>query len=204
MKQRFTKTALALAFLPMLAMAEGPSYNNVTDARLQNPEARNWLSTRGNYAGWGYSPLSKINDKNVSKLSLAWSFTSGQQEGHQSPPIVNDGYMYVTAPNNQVVALDARNGQEIWRYKKEIPAELFQLHPTNRGVALYGDKVYVATTDCNLVVIHQLQFIFGWQEPLTCPPVVCGYCIFTCGASTIPMCRVFVGDLSSSTSRYAL
>ena len=77
MKQRFTKTALALAFLPMLAMAEGPSagkpaaqaYNNVTDARLQNPEARNWLSTRGNYAGWGYSPLSKINDKNVSKLS---------------------------------------------------------------------------------------------------------------------------------------
>ena len=161
MKQRFTKTALALAFLPMLAMAEGPSagkpaaqaYNNVTDARLQNPEARNWLSTRGNYAGWGYSPLSKINDKNVSKLSLAWSFTSGQQEGHQSPPIVNDGYMYVTAPNNQVVALDARNGQEIWRYKKEIPAELFQLHPTNRGVALYGDKVYVATTDCNLVAL---------------------------------------------------
>jgi hypothetical protein len=53
MKQRFTKTALALAFLPILAMAEGPSagkpaaqaYNNVTDARLQNPEARNWLST---------------------------------------------------------------------------------------------------------------------------------------------------------------
>jgi glucose dehydrogenase len=67
-------------------MAEGPGagklpYSPVTDARLQNPEPRNWLAYRGNYAGWGYSPLEKVNNKNVSKLQLAWSFTTGVQEG---------------------------------------------------------------------------------------------------------------------------
>ncbi len=158
MKTRMKQLAFALALLPAFAMAEGPGagklpYSAVTDQRLQNPEPRNWLNYRGNYAGWGYSPLEKINEKNVSKLQLAWSYSTGVQEGHQSPPIVNDGYMFITTPQNQVIALDARTGMELWRYKKEIPAELFQLHPTNRGVALYGDKVFVATTDCNLVAL---------------------------------------------------
>ena len=74
-------------------------------------------------------------------------------EGHQSPPIVNGSYMYVTTPGSQVVALDAKSGQELWRYKPQIPADMTQLHPTNRGVALYGDKVYVATVDCKLVAL---------------------------------------------------
>jgi alcohol dehydrogenase (cytochrome c) len=162
--------AFALALLPVVAMAEGPGagklpYSPVTDARLQNPEPRNWLAYRGNYAGWGYSPLEKVNNKNVSKLQLAWSFTTGVQEGHQSPPIVNDGYMFITTPQNQVIALDAKTGMEIWRYKKEIPAELFQLHPTNRGVALYGDKVFVATTDCNLVALDAKTGKMLWTVP---------------------------------------
>lgn len=158
MKQSIMRVALAMAFLPTMALAEGPAaakaaYTPVTDARLQNPEPGNWLQYRGNYAGWGYSPLEKINSSNVSKLQLTWSYATGMQEGHQAPPIVNNGYMFITTPNNQVIALNAKTGQEIWRYKKEIPAELFQLHPTNRGVALYGDKVFVATTDCNLIAL---------------------------------------------------
>ncbi len=170
MRTRMKQLAFALALLPVVAMAEGPGagklpYSPVTDARLQNPEARNWLAYRGNYAGWGYSPLEKVNNKNVSKLQLAWSFTTGVQEGHQSPPIVNDGYMFITTPQNQVIALDAKTGMEIWRYKKEIPAELFQLHPTNRGVALYGDKVFVATTDCNLVALDAKTGKMLWTVP---------------------------------------
>jgi alcohol dehydrogenase (cytochrome c) len=61
--------------------------------------------------------------------------------------------MYVATPGSQVIALDARNGNEIWRYKAQLPAEQLQLHPTSRGVALYGDKVYLATTDCKLVAL---------------------------------------------------
>ena len=143
----------ALLLAPMVATAALPPYAPVTDQRLDKPEPHNWLSYRGNYAGWGYSPLSQITSENVGKLTLAWSYATGMTEGHQSPPIVNNGYMYITTPNNQVIALEAATGKELWRYKKAIPEELQQLHPTNRGVALYGDRVYLATTDANLVAL---------------------------------------------------
>ena len=124
----------ALSACSILAHADtklGP-YEPVTDARLISPEANNWLMYRGNYQGWGYSPLEKINAGNVKKLDLAWSFSTGVTEGHQSPPIVNNGYMYITTPNGQVIALNAITGEELWRYKKEIPPDLLMLHNTNR------------------------------------------------------------------------
>src|SRR4051794_12020621 len=95
---------LGAALTPMATWAALPAYTPVTDARLESPEARNWLMYRGNYEGWGYSPLKSVTDKNVGKLQLAWSYTTGELEGHQSPPIVNNGYMYVTTPNNQIIA----------------------------------------------------------------------------------------------------
>jgi alcohol dehydrogenase (cytochrome c) len=136
-----------------LAQPQSRPYPTVTDQRLQSPEPGNWLMYRGNYAGWGYSPLKSINEKNVGKLVPAWSYVTGVTEGHQAPPIVNGGYMYVATPQAQVIALDAKTGNEIWRYKAQLPGEQLQLHPTSRGVALYGDKVYFATTDCKLVAL---------------------------------------------------
>jgi alcohol dehydrogenase (cytochrome c) len=159
-------TAAALSALAMLALADNGSYTPVTDERLRNPEPQNWLQYRGNYAGWGYSPLDKINVGNVGKLQLAWSFATGQVEGHQSPPIVNNGYMYVTTPGAQLIALDAKTGTELWRYKKEISPELLQLHPTNRGVALYGDKVYLATVDAHLVALDAKTGKEAWIKPV--------------------------------------
>ncbi len=150
---RLKALCASLAALPMLASAALPAYSPVTDARLTKPEAANWLMYRGNYEGWGYSALKQINSQNVGKLVPAWSYATGMTEGHQAPPMVNNGYMYVTTPNNQVIALEAATGKELWRYKKTIPDELMQLHPTNRGVALYGDKLYLATTDAYLVAL---------------------------------------------------
>lgn len=154
MRNTMKRTVLAAALLaPLAAMAALPAYAPVTDARLNKPEAQNWLMYRANYAGWGYSPLKQVSDRNVDKLELAWAFSTGMNEGHQAPPIVNNGYMFVATPNNQVICLEAKTGREIWRYKKTIPDELQQLHPTNRGVALYGDRVYIATTDAFLVAL---------------------------------------------------
>ncbi|MDT7838646.1 PQQ-dependent dehydrogenase, methanol/ethanol family [Aquabacterium sp. OR-4] len=154
-----------LAAGPALAQSARP-YPTVTDARLANPEPANWLQYRGNYGGWGYSPLKQINNANVAKLQLAWAFSTGQVEGHQSPPMVNGGYMYITTPGSQIVALDAKTGTELWRYKKQLPAELTQLHPTNRGVALYGDKLYFATLDCMLVALDAKTGKVLWEKPV--------------------------------------
>ena len=100
---------IIIGLLPGVAAAQGiANYSPVTDQRLPKPEPHNWLMYRGTYDGWGYSPLDKINATNVKKLVPVWSLSTGVIEGHQAPPIVNDGVMFITTPQNQVFALDAK------------------------------------------------------------------------------------------------
>src|SRR5215470_3754783 len=129
-------------------------YTPVTAERLRQPEDRNWLLFRRTYDGWGYSPLSQISPANVASLALVWSFATGQVEGHQAPPIVNNGVMFVATPGNQLLALDAKSGNVLWRYKRPFPEDMTPLHPTNRGVGLYGDKVFFAAAEAVLVALN--------------------------------------------------
>jgi alcohol dehydrogenase (cytochrome c) len=154
---------LCALLLGIAGSASAADYNAVTDERLANPEPENWLSWRGNYEGWGYSPLDQINSDNVKGLVPVWSYSTGVAEGHQAPPIVNDGMMYVSTPGNQIIALDAASGTELWRYVRALPDDLFQLHPTHRGVALYGDKVYMATLDSCVVALHAADGVEAWE-----------------------------------------
>ena len=126
-------------------------YSAVTAERLKKPEDGNWFHFRRTYDGWGFSPLNEITAKNVGRLQLVWSMATGQVEGHQAPPIVNNGVMFVATPGNQLLAIEAKTGNLLWRYKRRLPEDVVHLHPTNRGVALYGDKVYFASADCILV-----------------------------------------------------
>ena len=156
---------LLLGLLLGPAHAQDPKpYQLVTDERLLHPEPENWLMYRRTYDSWGYSPLDQINTKNVKKLVPAWTFSTGVEEGHQSPPIVNNGVMFITTPKNQVLALDARTGDLLWRYRRELPEDLFQLHPTNRGVALYGDKVFLATVDAHLLALNARTGEVVWDQ----------------------------------------
>jgi len=139
---------------PTLPMPEAlATYTPVTAERLKNPEDGNWLLFRRTYDGWGYSPLSQITPANVANLQLVWSFATGQVEGHQAPPIVNNGVMFVATPGNQVLAIEAKTGALLWRYKRTLPDDLTNLHPTSRGVGLLGDKLYFASADAQLVAI---------------------------------------------------
>jgi alcohol dehydrogenase (cytochrome c) len=138
---------------PWAAAEQISSYAPVTQQRLENPEAGNWLLYRRTYDGHGFSPLRQINSDNVKDLVPVWTFATGVVEGHESPPMVNNGMMFVTTPGMQVLALDAATGDLIWRYKEKLPSDLFQLHPTNRGVAMWGDKLYLATVDAHLIAL---------------------------------------------------
>jgi alcohol dehydrogenase (cytochrome c) len=129
------------------------AYAPVTAERLKKPEDGNWLMFRRTFDGWGYSPLDKINRENVSRLQPVWSFATGQVEGHQAPPIVNNGVMFVATPGNQLLAMEAKSGKILWRYKRPFPEDMTPLHPTNRGVGLYGDKVYFAAAEAILVAL---------------------------------------------------
>jgi len=136
---------------PMPAVLQ--NYQPVTAERLKNPEPGNWLMIRRTYDGWGYSPLDQINTQNVSRLRPVWSFATGEARVHESAPIVNNGVMFVTTPMNQVIAIDARTGNLLWRYRRQRPEGASVPHDTNRGVALYGDKVYFAAGEAVLVAL---------------------------------------------------
>jgi alcohol dehydrogenase (cytochrome c) len=90
--------------------------------------------------------------------------STGTTEGHQAPPIVNDGVMFITTPFNQVIAIDAKTGDLLWRYRHQMPADIRMGHPTNRGVALYGDKVYTATSDARVVALDAKTGTVVWNK----------------------------------------
>jgi len=164
-------SALALALSAATASAQQPlpppptpetprpvppilqGYKPVTAERLKQPEDGDWLMYRRTYDGWGYSPLSQITTENVGRLKPAWTLQTGQIEGHQAPPIVNSGVMFVATPGNQVLAIDAKKGDLLWRFKRPIPEDILLLHPTSRGVGLLDGKIYFAAADAVLVAL---------------------------------------------------
>ena len=156
----------ALLVAGVAGSAYAADYTPVTDARLANPEPGNWLMTRGNYKGWSYSALDQINSTNVKNLVPVWSFSTGVDSGHESPPIVNNGVMFVTTPYSQVIALNAATGDFLWRYKRPLPEGFSALHNTNRGVALYGDKVYFAPLDATVVALDAKTGKVAWEAKI--------------------------------------
>ena len=128
-------------------------YKSVTTQRLETPESTDWLMIRRTYDGWGYSPLDEITPGNVGRLQPVWVLSTGVTSGHEAPPLVNNGVMFVSTPKNQVIAIDARTGIILWRYVRARPEGAIVLHETNRGVALYGDKVFVAAAEAVLVAL---------------------------------------------------
>ncbi len=136
---------------PMSAILK--SYSPVTAERLLTPTDADWLMVRRSYDGWGYSPLDQITPANVSRLEPAWVFATGVSSGHEAAPLVNNGVMFVSTPSHRVVAIDAKTGVILWRYIKDVAANIVAPHPTSRGVALYGNKVFFAANDAVLVAL---------------------------------------------------
>jgi alcohol dehydrogenase (cytochrome c) len=128
-------------------------YVSIPAARLLNPPDADWPMIRRTYDGWGYSPLDQITTDNVRRLQPVWVFATSMENGHEAPPIVVNGVMFVSTPGNQVLAIDAKAGTLLWRYRRPLPTPVVLLHPTSRGVAVYDDKVYFAAGEGVLVAL---------------------------------------------------
>jgi len=156
----------AALFVTKVLHAESGAYPTVSDARLEHPDDGDWLMYRRTYDGAGFSPLKEVTPSNIHRLTLAWSVSTDLLGAHETTSIVNRGRMFITTPQNNIIALDAKTGNQLWRYRRKYPDGLFQLHPTNRGVALYGDYVYMATTDCAIVALDAATGKEVWSVPL--------------------------------------
>jgi alcohol dehydrogenase (cytochrome c) len=118
-------------------------------------EPHNWLTYSGNYNGHRHSALSQITTANVASLKAAWVYQSREAAGKlECSPLVIDGVLYLTERPNIVSALDTRTGRALWTYRRALPADVVGCcGPVNRGLAVLGDTLYLATYDCHLVAL---------------------------------------------------
>jgi len=153
------------------ASAAGPPRTPVDDERLLNAasDPANWLTFGQNYTNQRYSALAQITADNVAGLVPRWTYRSGAKGPFQVQPLVADGVMYVTLPGNDVVALDAATGSELWRYKHHKRFERTQGSPANRGAALGFGKVYEATNDGRLIALDASNGEVVWDRIIAQP-----------------------------------
>ena len=154
---------IAIGVAQSVTTAQDRTYTPVTDERLRSADANDWLMYRRTYDSWGYSPLDQITTANVADLVPVWSMSTGVTSGHQAPPIVNDGVMFVTTPDAQVIAIDARTGDQMWRHQRQMPEGVVRSHRTNRGVGLYDDKVFFTTHDAVVQALDAMTGELVWE-----------------------------------------
>ncbi|MDT3678929.1 MAG: PQQ-binding-like beta-propeller repeat protein, partial [Burkholderiaceae bacterium] len=149
---------IVLGMVPLAGIAAPKTPADVDAARIvaADREPGNWMSHGRTYDEQRFSPLARIDDRNVGKLGLAWTYKLDVDRGVESSAIVVDGVMYTTGAQSIVYALDARNGKLLWRYDPQVPGDnLTQgcCDTVNRGVAVWKGKVYVGTFDGRLVAL---------------------------------------------------
>jgi glucose dehydrogenase len=140
-----------------------PSYSLADD----NSKVADWSLYGSDYNNQRFSPLNQINSDNVKNLTLAWKYKTGKKNTFQTNPLVKDGVMYITAPFNDVIALNAASGKEIWRYQHKLKSDNFCCGPANRGPALANGKVYTVTIDGRLIALDQADGKVIWDKAIT-------------------------------------
>ncbi len=146
--------------------------NVVTQDMLDRADgdANNFLHTNGNYEQTRYYPASQINKDNVKNLRPAWIFQTEVVESMETSPLIVNGVMYATTSFSHVYALNAATGAEIWHYKHKMgPITTYCCGPNNRGVAAFGDKVYLGTLDAKLVALDAKSGKVVWETQIADP-----------------------------------
>jgi alcohol dehydrogenase (cytochrome c) len=136
----------------------GAYAQGVDNQTLLHPSANSWPQYHGDYSGRRHSALTQINPQNVKDLTLAWAFQTDQRSDIKSSPLMGDGVLYFTVPDN-VWAIDARSGHRIWHYT--YPPNL-GLHIGNRGVAMYKRYLYFLSPDGHLVSLNAKDGTVRW------------------------------------------
>ena len=114
-----------------------------------------WLSYGSNLENQRFSKLSQINEKNINNLKLAWQYQTGIKATFQATPLVYKGVMYISLPYNHVIALNAQNGEELWRYEHQRNLEWKMCcGPSNRGLAIHGNQLFMGTVDARLISLN--------------------------------------------------
>ena len=157
-----TLALLISATLVITVWAQRGTPREITSKDLLDglKNAGRWLTYSGDYTSRRYSPLKQITPGNVQKLAAKWTFQAEGMvpgRGFTASPLVVDGVIYMTGNRNIAWAIDARTGQQLWRYNRELPTGLSYGggNTGNRGFAILGDRLFMGTLDAHLIALDR-------------------------------------------------
>jgi alcohol dehydrogenase (cytochrome c) len=160
---KFSTNAIAFVTSTFLLLAAscGPlAAQSLEPEQLLHPSSDSWPVYHGDYSGKRHSQLTQIAPHNVGSLGLAWAFQTNQVATIKSSPLLVDGVLYFTVPNN-VWAVDARSGHMLWHYVHKTEKGEFIGH---RGVAMYKGWLYFTTPDAHLISLNAKDGSIRWDK----------------------------------------
>ena len=156
-------------------------------------EPQNWLSHGRTYGEQRFSPLTRINDQNVSGLGLAWYLNTGSDRGLEATPLVVDGIMYISVLWNVIYAINAKTGKELWRYDPGTRRDRLRsacCDAVNRGLAVWKGKLYEGLLDGRLIAVDAASGSLVWETQTIDP----AYDYSVNGAPRIVNGKVIIGN----------
>ena len=159
-----------LPFVLVVLLPTASGAQGVTNEQLAAPlgsDPTEWLHYSGDLSGQRHSPLTELTPVNVGRLAVQWAFQTGVLGKFEATPLVIDGILYVTGPENAAWAIDARTGRQIWRYQRQLPDGLnVCCGRVNRGFAALGDRLYMATLDAHLIALDRKTGALLWDSAI--------------------------------------
>jgi alcohol dehydrogenase (cytochrome c) len=180
--------------------------------RAAMADAREWADYGRDFTNQRWSPLTQINGGNVGQLRLAWVNHSGSPHASETNPIVVDGTMYFTTALNHVLAVDARTGAKKWEYAHDYHGRTVVdcCSTNNKGVAVYGARVFMATVDARLVALDARTGALLWETQvgdneqgyhMTGAPIVVEGRVITGVSGGEQGCRCYLDAYDASSGR---
>jgi quinohemoprotein ethanol dehydrogenase len=172
---RWTSAAALLLSAGMLANCSqifGSSASGgqgITTAMLvgADGDSANWISHGRTYSEQRYSPLDSVNKETVGDLGLEWFADMDTARGQEATPLVIDGKLYLTTAWSKVKAFDAATGKALWEYDPKVPGETAVkacCDTVNRGLAAWGNKLFLGTLDGRLVALNRDTGAVEWEK----------------------------------------
>src|ERR1041384_3945621 len=159
-----------VTLLALLSSIATVTAQPITTTQLENAASDNssWLSYGRDPFAQRFVRLTQITPANVARLRPAWVFaTGGDNRGLQATPLIYQGVLYLSADQSRVFAIDARTGRKKWSYDPKVGKDVERVYccgSNNRGVALWGDLVFVGTMDARLVALNRDDGHVVWEK----------------------------------------
>jgi alcohol dehydrogenase (cytochrome c) len=134
-------------------------FTAVTDEMLKNPPPGDWLVIRRDHYASNFSPLTQITRDNAQDLQLAWVWPMNEGGTNQPSPLAHNGTIFLNNTNGIIQALNGKTGDLIWEHRLGGNIAM-------RGIALYGDKLFIAMSDANLVALDAQTGKQVWKSAM--------------------------------------